>query len=37
MTDNCNFADDTIFLARDIDLKFLMERPGHDTKLAMEC
>ena len=35
-TDVCNFADDTIFFARDRDLKHLMERLEHDTKLAIE-
>ena len=35
-TDVCNFADDTIFFARDMDLKHLMERLEHDTKLAIE-
>ena len=35
-TDVCNFADDTIFFACDSDLKHLMERLEHDTKLAIE-
>ena len=36
MTDVCNFADDTTFFACDSDLKHLMERLEHDTKLAIE-
>ena len=32
----CNFADDTTFLACDSDLKHLMKRLEHDTKLAIE-
>ena len=36
MTDICNFADDTTFFACDSDLKHLMERLEHDTKLAIE-
>ena len=36
MTDVCNFADDTTFFACDSDLKHLMERLKHDTKLAIE-
>ena len=35
-TDVCNFADDTTFFACDSDLKHLMERLEHDTKLAIE-
>ena len=35
-TDLFNFADDTTFFACDSDLKHLMERLEHDTKLAME-
>ena len=35
-TDVCNFADDTTFSVCDIDLKHLMERLEHDTKLANE-
>ena len=35
-TDVCNFADDTNFFACDSDLKQLMERLEHDTKLAIE-
>ena len=35
MTDVCNFADDTTFFAYDSDLKHLMERLEHDTKLAI--
>ena len=35
-TDVCNFADDATFFARDSDLKHLMERLEHDTKLAIE-
>ena len=35
-TDVCNFADDTNFFACDSDLKHLMERLEHDTKLAIE-
>ena len=34
---DCHFADDTIFFVCDRDLKHLMERLEHDTKLAMEC
>ena len=36
MTGVCNFADDTTFFACDSDLKHLMERLEHDTKLAIE-
>ena len=36
MTDVCNFADDTTFFACDSDLKHLMERLEHDTKLVIE-
>ena len=32
----CNFVDDTTFFACDCDLKHLMERLKHDTKLAIE-
>ena len=35
-TDICNFADDATFFACDSDLKHLMERLKHDTKLAIE-
>ena len=35
--DVCHFADDFIFFVCDRDLKHLMERLEHDTKLAMEC
>ena len=35
-TDVCNFADDTTFFACDSDLKHLMEKLGHDIKLAIE-
>ena len=35
-TDVCNFADDATFFACDSDLKHLMERLKHDTKLAIE-
>ena len=35
-TDVCNFADDTTFFTCDSDLKHLMERLEHDTKLAIE-
>ena len=35
-TDVCNFPDDTTFFACDSDLKHLMERLEHDTKLAIE-
>ena len=35
-TDVCNFVDDTSFSASDSDLKHLMERLEHDTKLAIE-
>ena len=35
-TDVCNFAYDTTFFACDSDLKHLMERLKHDTKLAIE-
>ena len=35
-TDASNFADDTAFFASDSDLKHLMERLEHDTKLAIE-
>ena len=35
-TDVCNFPDDTTFFACDSDLKHLMERLKHDTKLAIE-
>ena len=35
-TDVCNFADDTNFFACNRDLKHLMERLEHDTKLAIE-
>ena len=35
-TDVCNFADDTTFFACDSDLKRLMERLEHHTKLAIE-
>ena len=35
-TDVCNFADDTTFFACDSDLKHLMERLEHYTKLAIE-
>ena len=35
-TDVCNFADDTTFFACDSDLKHLMKRLEHDTKLAIE-
>ena len=35
-TDVCNFVDDTTFSASDNDLKHLMERLEHDTKLAIE-
>ena len=34
MTDVCNFADDTTFFAYDSDLKHLMERLEHDTKIS---
>ena len=36
MTDVCNFADDTTFFACDCNLKNLMERLEHHTKLAIE-
>ena len=36
MTDVCNFADDTTFFACDSNLKDLMQRLEHDTKLAIE-
>ena len=36
MTDVCNFADDTTIFPCDSDLKHLMERLEHDTKLAIE-
>ena len=36
MADVCNFADDTTFFACDSDLKHLMGRLEHDTKLAIE-
>ena len=35
-TDVCNFAADTTFFACDSNLKQLMQRLGHDTKLAIE-
>ena len=35
-TDVCNFADDTTFFTCDSDLKHLMERLEHDTKLTIE-
>ena len=35
-TDVYNFVDDTTFSASDRDLKHLMERLEHDTKLAFE-
>ena len=36
MTNVYNFADDTTFFACDYNLKNLMERLEHDTKLAIE-
>ena len=36
MTDVCNFADDTTFFACNSDLKHLIGRLEHDTKLAIE-
>ena len=36
MTDVCNFADDTTFFSCDSNLKHLMERLEHGTKLAIE-
>ena len=35
-TDVCNFSDGTTFFACDSDLRHLMERLEHDTKLAIE-
>jgi len=35
-TDVCNFADDTTFFASDKNLKCLLERLEHDSKLAIE-
>ena len=35
-TDLCNFADDTIFYACDMDLNFLIKRLEHDSFLAIE-